>query len=90
MGTKEKLVDLKTKAEKISSEELKNLQTVISMVNNLQFKIGQLESQKHNLLHELGIVQKKIIDTQNEFEKKYGTHDVNVSDGTINWKKNEK
>ena len=90
MGKKEELVDLKPKADKISDEHLKNLQEVVNVVNNLQFKIGQLEGQKHNLLHELGLSQKNIIDMQDTFSKEYGTFDINVADGTINRKEDEK
>tara|TARA_R100000231_G_scaffold26316_1_gene23876 strand:- start:137 stop:409 length:273 start_codon:yes stop_codon:yes gene_type:complete len=89
MGKKEKVVELKPKAEKISEEHLKDLQTIVNIVNNLQYKIGQIEGQKHNLLHELGLSQKKIVDLQNTFEKEYGTFDINVADGKINWKKDE-
>ena len=87
---KEKMVDLKPEVDKISDEHLKQLQEVINVVNNLQFKIGQLEGQKHNLLHELGLSQKKIIDMQDMFSKEYGTFDINVADGTINRKEDEK
>ena len=90
MKTKEKMVDLKPKADKISDEHLKQLQEVISVTNNLQFKIGQLEGQKHNFLHDLGITQKKIVNMQDMFSKEYGTFDINVTDGTINKKKDEK
>ena len=84
------MVDLKPEVDKISDEHLKQLQEVINVVNNLQFKIGQLEGQKHNLLHELGLSQKKIIDMQDVFSKEYGTFDINVADGTINRKEDEK
>ena len=87
---KEKMVDLKPKVDKISKEHLTELQKVINLVNNVQFNIGKIESQKHNLLHELGGVQKKIIDMQDMFTKEYGTHDINVTDGTINWPEEEK
>ena len=87
---KEKTVDLKPKADKISDEHLKQLQEVVNVVNNIQFKIGQLEGQKHNLLHELGLSQKKIMDMQDVFSKEYGTIDIDVTDGTINREKNEK
>ena len=90
MSKKEKLVDLKPEVDKISDEHLKQLQEVINVVNNLQFKIGQLEGQKHNFLHELGLSQKKIVDMQDVFSKEYGTFDINVADGTINKKENEK
>ena len=90
MAKKEKVVDLKPKAEKISDEHLKELQEILNITNNIQFKIGQLEGQKHTLLHELGLTQKKIVDMQDKLSKEYGTFDVNVTDGTINRKKDEK
>lgn len=90
MTKKEKLVELKTRVEKISEKDLKDIKTIISLVNNLQFKIGQIEGQKHNLLHELAVVQKKIVEKQDEFEKEYGTHDININDGTINWPEDKK
>ena len=90
MAKKEKVVELKTKVDKISDEDLKELQAVLNVTNNLQYNIGKLEGQKHNLLHELGLAQKKIIDMQDKFSKEYGSYDINIKDGTINWDKNEK
>ena len=87
---KEKMVDLKPKVDKISDEHLKELQGIVNVGNNVQFNIGKLESQKHNLLHELVVSQNKIIEMQDTFSKEYGTIDINVTDGTINKKKDEK
>ena len=87
---KEKMVDLKPKVDKISDEHLKELQEVVNIINNIQFSIGKLEGQKHSLLHELSVSQKKIIDMQDIFSKEYGTHDINVIDGTINLPKENK
>ena len=90
MTKKEKLVDLKPKVDKISDEHLKELQGVLNITNNLQFNIGKLEGQKHSLLHELSVTQKKVIEMQDKFSKEYGTFDINIIDGTINRKKDEK
>ena len=90
MSKKEKLVDLKPKIDKISDEHLKELQSLLSMTNNLQYNIGKLEGQKHSLLHELSIIQKRIIDMQETLSKEYGTYDIDVTDGTINRKEDEK
>ena len=90
MGKKEKVVDLKPKVDKISDEHLKELQEIINVINNLQFKIGQLEGQKHNLLHELGLGQNNVVDMQDKLSKEYGTFDVNIADGKINWPEDEK
>ena len=84
---KEKIVDLKPKVDKISDEHLKELQEIINITNNVQFKIGQIEGQKHILLHELGLSQNKIVEMQDKLSKEYGSYDVNVTDGTINWPK---
>ena len=90
MGKKEELVDLKPKADKISAEHLKEKQDVINVINNIQFNIGKIEGQKHTLLHDLGISQKKVLDLQGVFSKEYGSFDINITDGTINWPKDEK
>ena len=40
MAKKEKVVELKTKAEKISKEHLKELQDIVSTINQAQLNIG--------------------------------------------------
>ena len=83
---KSKTVDLKPKADKISEEQLKSLQNLVSGINKLQFDIGTLESQKHNLLHTLFQTNEMIREMQDDFVKEYGTADINIQDGTINYK----
>ena len=91
MGNKkEELVDLKPKADKISDKHLKEMQDAVNVINSIQFNIGKIEGQKHTLLHDLGISQKKILEMQDVFSKEYGSFDINIADGTINWDKNEK
>jgi len=88
--TKEKVIDLKPKVDKISKEELEELQKVVNSVNAIQFSIGRLEAQKHAALHELGRSQDMIGILQDKLVKEYGTYDINLEDGTINWPKDEK
>ena len=76
--------------ENLTNEHLKELQSLLNMTNNLQYNIGKLEGQKHSLLHELSIMQKRIIDMQDTLSKEYGTYDVDVTNGTINRKEDEK
>ena len=90
MGKKEELVDLKPRVDKISDKHLKQMQELVNIINGVQFNIGQLEGQRHTLLHDLGISQKKILELQDVFSKEYGSFDINISDGTINWPKDEK
>ena len=87
---KEKTVELKTKAEKISAEHLKELQGIINTINQAQINIGKIESQKHSLLHELAVTQNKVALFQDTLNKEYGNDNVNIMDGTINWKEDEK
>ena len=85
MATKEKMVDLKPKAEKITKDQLEQLQQVVNDNNAIQFRVGALEAQKHELMHQQAGIQTKIVELQEEFSKEYGTFDINLSDGTINY-----
>ena len=48
-----------------------------------------MESKKHNLLHHIANSQEQLTKLQDQFEKDYGTADINIQDGTINYNKNE-
>jgi hypothetical protein len=87
---KEKTVDLKPKVEKISEEHLRELQKIVNNINGIQFNIGKIEAQKHTLLHDLAVTQDKVGLMQDALMKEYGSYDVNLTDGTINWPKEKK
>ena len=82
---KEEIIDLKP--EKISEEQLNKVQSVINDINRAQIEIGTIETKKHNMLHQISLLQEKIGEMQVEFEKEYGTADINIQDGTINYPK---
>ena len=84
---KEKVIDLKP--EKISEEELKELQNVVSAINKLQFDIGTMEVQKHNAIHALLDGNSKLNDIQENFKTQYGTNDINIQNGAINYPQDE-
>ena len=86
---KEQVIDLKPKAEKITTEDLTKVQNVINNINRAQLEIGSMESKKHNLLHHISVSQEKLGEMQVEFEKTYGTADINIQDGTINHPKED-
>ena len=90
MAKKEKVVDLKPKVDKISDKHLADLQKVVNTINAIQFNIGKIEAQKHQILHNLDEAQKGVKTMQDMLVKEYGTYDVNLDDGAINWPKNEK
>jgi len=90
MANKEKEIELKVKADKISAEHLKELQDIVSTINQTQLNVGRIEAQKHSLLHELAVSQNRVSVFQDTLKKEYGNDDVNIADGTINWKEDEK
>jgi len=81
----EKIIDLKPKAEKITEEQLKKVQGVVNNLNRSQMDIGQLETRKHEVLHSVAGLRDELTLLQSEFEKDYGTFDINIQDGTINY-----
>tara|TARA_B110000858_G_scaffold67347_1_gene78208 strand:+ start:1049 stop:1330 length:282 start_codon:yes stop_codon:yes gene_type:complete len=80
---KEKLVDLAPKAEKITDEQLKDLQGIIGQVNQAQLSVGQLETQKAGIMAGIGDLQMKLKSMQDSLEEEYGKVTVNIQDGTI-------
>ena len=84
---KDKVVDLKP--EKITDEQLKKVQEIVSILNKAQMELGVAEVRKHRMLHEMASFQDQLNSLQKEFEDQYGTFDINVNDGTINYKNHE-
>ena len=89
MGGKKKMKAKDLRAASIKDEQLKELQQVVSAVNKLQFDIGTMEVQKHNALHAIFQGNEKLVDLQDKFKEQYGTNDINIQDGTINYKDDE-
>ena len=87
MGKNKQAVELKPRAEKVSEQHLKEMLDVVNKINSLQFNIGRLESQKHAMLHDISMVNESLNIVKKELEKDYGTADVNIKDGTINYSK---
>ena len=74
--------------EKISEKELNQVQSIINNINRAQLEIGSFETKKHNMLHHVSVLQETLNKLQVEFNKNYGTDDINIQDGTINYEKN--
>ena len=87
MAKKEKVVDLKQKAEKITDEQLKRVQDTVNNMNRSQLEIGSMELRKHDLLHGIAGLRDELTVLQKEFEKEYGTFDIDIQTGTINYPK---
>jgi hypothetical protein len=87
-GTNTKIKELKgIKADKVTDEQLKRIQETVSSINKGQMEVGKLETNKHALIHQISGYQEALQTLQNELEKEYGTVDININDGTINYTK---
>ena len=73
------------KPEKISNEDLNKLQNTINTLNRTQMQIGVFQTNIHQLLHNIDEMNNQLTLMQSEFKKEYGTYDINISDGTINY-----
>ena len=85
-GTNAKIKELKgIKPEKITEEQLKKVQDTVNSINRAQLEIGSMELKKHELMHNIAGLRDELTLLQGEFEKEYGTFDINIQDGTINY-----
>mgnify|MGYP003630120605 FL=1 len=90
-GTNAKIKELKgIKPEKITAEQLKRVQDTVNSINRAQLEIGSVELKKHEMMHQIAGLRDGLTSLQGEFEKDYGTFDVNIQDGTINYEEDVK
>ena len=88
MAKKEKVVDLKPKAEKVTDEQLKKVQNLVNVINRNNLEIGSMEIKKHEIMHNIAGLRDELTKLQTEFETEYGTYDIDIQDGTINYSEN--
>ena len=87
-GTNSKIKELKgIKPEKITDEQLKEVQQLINDINRNQMELGQMETKKHAVLHNVSSLQEGIGVIRETFEKDYGTADIDIQTGIINYPK---
>ena len=87
-GTNAKIKELKgIKPEKITDEQLKEVQQLINEINRSQMELGQMETKKHAILHNISALQEGVGGMRDTFEKDYGTADIDIQSGTINYPK---
>ena len=87
-GTSAKIKELKgIKPEKITDEQLKKVQDTVNSINRAQLEIGNQEIKKHEMMHQVAGLRDELTLLQGEFETDYGTFDINIQDGIINYPK---
>ena len=86
-GTNAKIKELKgIKPEKITDEQLKKVQDTVNSINRAQLEIGSMEIKKHEMMHNIAGLRDELTVLQTEFEKEYGTYDIDIQTGAINHK----
>lgn len=68
---------------KIKKEELKDLQTKVVNINNLQYKLGALEIEKNKVLQSYDVAKTELKTLQLALKEVYGGVSIDVNDGTI-------
>ena len=93
-GTNSKIKELKgvedIRPEKITDEQLVKVQEIVNNLNRAQIEIGSMEVKKHALTHQVNLIQEELGKLQEELKKEYGTVDISIQDGTINYEKDDK
>ena len=86
-GTSKKIKELKgIKPEKITDEQLKKVQSTVNGINRIKLEIGSVELKKHEMMHSVAGLKDELTMLQSEFEKDYGTYDIDITTGAINYK----
>ena len=85
-NTSKKIKELKgIKPEKITAEQLEKVQNTVNSLNRSQLEIGSIELKKHEMMHRIAGLKDELTLLQGEFEKEYGSFDINIQDGKINY-----
>ena len=50
-------------------------------------EIGQMETKKHAIAHHITVLQETVGEIREEFEKDYGTFDIDIQTGIIKYPK---
>ncbi len=71
-----------SKENKITADELKALQELVGKLNTASSQLGNIEMQKHQLLHASQALQADLQTMQKSLEESYGVVNINIQDGT--------
>ena len=76
------------KPEKIDEQELAQLQASVKTIDQLTHEVGTIEVRKHALMKAMEQVQTRIEQTRVHLNTKYGTDNISIQDGVINYPEN--
>ena len=82
---KEKVVDLNPKPAKISDDHLQRIRSVVGSIDRFTMDLGKLALQKNAIIKAIDGAQGNIEVLRKEFLEEYGTDNINIQDGTIDY-----
>ena len=89
-NTSKKIKELKgIKPENIDEQELATMQASVRTVDQLTSEVGSIEVRKHALMKAMESVQQRIEELRVKLNNKYGTDNINIADGKINYPENK-
>ena len=71
------------KVQEIKKEELTKLQDLVKNFNQHQLKLGELEIEKHQILHGASKIQEDLQGFQNELRETYGDITIDINNGSF-------
>jgi hypothetical protein len=81
----EEVIDMTPKPEKINEQQLARLRASVKTVDQLTHEVGGIEVRKHALMKAMETIQTRIEVMRVELKDQYGTDDISIQDGTINY-----
>ncbi len=69
-------------SQSITAEELKQIKDQQAELGQVLNQIGQLEANKHALLHRIAGINEDIESTKKKLEEKYGSINIDLETGT--------
>ena len=87
-GTSKKIKELKgedNRPQKVTEQELAQLQAAIKTIDNLTGEVGGIEVRKHSLLRAMESVHSRLEAQRVKLQETYGTDNINLQDGTISY-----
>jgi|TARA_B110000967_G_scaffold64259_1_gene66205 hypothetical protein len=73
----------KAKVEKLSSEELKNIQELQGKIQNIVMNLGSAELARQSMINEHSLLNEEWKKITLDLETKYGQVNVNLADGVL-------
>ena len=71
--------------EKITDVQLNKVQSTVRTMDQLTAELGRLDVQKYGLLKGIENIQSELDLLRREFKEEYGTDNINIQDGAIQY-----